>query len=74
VTKANLVVEKAFINVQCKSKEGEQTSPQGNRGMAVAETPNQTGNNRREMKGRILIIHHFDPEARQSFRPGVLTI
>lgn len=43
MTKANLVVEKVFINVQCKSKEGEQTSPQGNRGMAVAETPNQTG-------------------------------
>lgn len=41
MTRANLVVEEVFVDVQCKGKQREQTSSQGDHGMAVVEMPGQ---------------------------------
>jgi len=47
---ANLVVEEVFVDVQCQSKQREQTSSKGNHSMALAGA-NQT-NEREQGNGR----------------------
>lgn len=73
MTRANLVVEEAFVNVQCKSEQREQTSSEGDHCMAAMETSDQAGQERGDGR-RILIVHHFVPEVGQSFGPDVLSI
>jgi hypothetical protein len=74
MTGANLVVKEVFVNIQCKSEQRKQTSSQGDHGMAVVETSNQTSG-REQGDGRgILIVHHIVLEAGQLFWPDVLSI